>query len=389
ISIRMSSSGPTYMVEDDDTYSVSQEPSRSDKSPPRSDESLTNKGDFDVCQICKKKNIDIRYTHNSSTGNMLGHLWSKHQIDKDHPEGTTTDGLIIKAMHIINKRRQEKIAQLLVEFIIEDCQLIHILRNQAFRRLLNYIEAGFRIPCEPTVKKMIDKAYDWSCDQLFELRKVIDYLVLMLPSEPERCDRLDGEYLKLITLTKNEWQLLDSLIRLLKPFYNATKIFSGSSYPTLNLIYPTMKLLIKDQSQSINNENSDELDIKNEFDTLVALEQLRQLLQVLQGWPPVITEELYDLVKAASYLSFQEYWEVPEEIGLVSSFLDPRIKHLKFLVGLDKSPSVSTFETATNNDLIVALYSSEEPDDEIFNEGEVDRYLREPIEKMCCNPLVW
>ncbi|CAG8855038.1 17669_t:CDS:1, partial [Gigaspora margarita] len=164
------------------------------------------------------------------------------------------------------------------------------------------------------------------------------------------------------------------------------------------------------QSQSINNENSDKLDIENEFDTLVALEQLRQPLQASQGRvknqdnsenrentplynyprfkgrqliePPIITEELCDLVKAASYLSLQEYWEVPEEIGLVASFLDPRIKHLKFLgddtmkatttnrvrilcdeenyhqpsVGLDKSPSVSTFETATNNDLIAALY---------------------------------
>ncbi|CAG8853385.1 6107_t:CDS:2, partial [Gigaspora margarita] len=167
--------------------------------------------------------------------------------------------------------------------------------------------------------------------------------------------------------------------------------------------------------------------IENEFDTLVALEQLRQPLQASQGrvknqdnsenrentplyndtWfkghrliePHIITEELCNLVKAA---------KVPEEIGLVSSFLDPRIKHLKFLgdktmkatttnrvrilcdeenyyqpsVGLDKSPSVSTFKTATNNDLIAALYSSEEPDDEIFNEGEVDRYLCESIEKM-------
>ncbi|CAG8813604.1 45323_t:CDS:2 [Gigaspora margarita] len=163
ISIRMSFSGPTYMVEDDDTYSVSEKPPRSDKSPPRSDESpmsktkkrkkrdncsiswdyfeteTTDKGDFDVCQICKKKNIDIRYIYDSSTGNMLGHLWSKHRIDKDHPE----------------------------EQPLMDCQPIHILRSQAFCRLLNYIEAGFHIPCEPTVKKMIDKAYDWSCNQLF------------------------------------------------------------------------------------------------------------------------------------------------------------------------------------------------------------------------------
>ena len=82
--------------------------------------------------------------------------------------------------------------------------------------------------------------------RLRELRKAIDYLVFMLPSEPERCDQLDGEYLNLINLTEREWRLLDNLIPLLKPFYEATTVFSGSNYPTLNLIYPTMRLLIKE-----------------------------------------------------------------------------------------------------------------------------------------------
>ncbi|CAG8492296.1 2417_t:CDS:2 [Dentiscutata heterogama] len=50
-------------------------------------------------------------------------------------------------------------------------------------------------------------------------------------------------------------------------------------------------------------------------------------------------------------------------------------------VGPDKSSSMQTYEPTTNNDLIAALYNSEEPDDEILNEGEVDRYLREPVEK--------
>ncbi|CAG8772138.1 24777_t:CDS:2, partial [Dentiscutata erythropus] len=118
----MSSSVSNYMLDDDDTYSVREEP----------DESL----------------IYVKYAHDSSTENMLGHLWSKHRIDKDHSEKTTTDSPIIKAMHVINKRRQEKIVQLLVEFIIDDCQPLHILRNQDFCRLLNYMEMGFRISCE-------------------------------------------------------------------------------------------------------------------------------------------------------------------------------------------------------------------------------------------------
>ena len=88
-----------------------------------------------------------------------GHLWSKHRINKDHPKGTSTDSSIVKAMRIIIKQQQEKLAQLLVEFIIEDCQPLHILRSLAFRQLLNNMEPGFYIPCQVTVKKMIDQAY--------------------------------------------------------------------------------------------------------------------------------------------------------------------------------------------------------------------------------------
>ncbi|CAG8730717.1 22142_t:CDS:2, partial [Dentiscutata erythropus] len=36
---------------------------------------------------------------------------SKHRIDKDHPDGINTDGPIVKAMHIITKCQQEKLAQ--------------------------------------------------------------------------------------------------------------------------------------------------------------------------------------------------------------------------------------------------------------------------------------
>lgn len=97
--------------------------------------------------------------------------------------------------------------------------------------------------------------------RLKELRKAIEYLVLMLPSESERCDRLDGEYLKLINLTENEWRLLDNLILLLKPFYEATTIFSGSSYPTHNLIYPTMRLLIKKFAPSYEQTEDDYTDL--------------------------------------------------------------------------------------------------------------------------------
>ncbi|CAG8764011.1 10209_t:CDS:2, partial [Dentiscutata erythropus] len=161
VPVRISTSIYNYVDDDDiyfvdvnlsrsNTYSVDMNPPRSDTNsvdvnPPESDESLvyksTKESKFDICQIY-------------------------------YPEEANSNGPIIKATHVISKRRQKKIAQLLVKFIIEDCQPLHILCSQAFYRLLNYMEVGFHIPCKQTVKKMIDKAYDWSQDQLFEMMNI-------------------------------------------------------------------------------------------------------------------------------------------------------------------------------------------------------------------------
>ncbi|CAG8798068.1 38052_t:CDS:2, partial [Gigaspora margarita] len=205
--------------------------------------------------------------------------------------------------------------------------------------------------------------------RLKELRKAINYLVIMLPSESERCDQLD-----------------DSLILLLKPFYDATTVFSGSNYPIFNLIYPTMKLLIKkfepsdgqteddyadilfgpreqisDQSQFIAYEkDSSESDIEYKFETLSILEQIRKPLH-----------------------------EVPDEIKLIALFLDSRIKNLKFidnenikittintvrklcseeeyhqpLIEEISNDSFAEFSSISiSNDLMADLYSNKEPD---------------------------
>ncbi|CAG8544698.1 11357_t:CDS:2 [Ambispora gerdemannii] len=210
----------------------------------------------------------------------------------------------------------------------------------------------------------------------------------------------------------------------MEPFYNATTIFSGSNYPTLNLIYLTMTLLIKefapsdeeteddyiellfepleqeesqmnDQSQIIDNNS----DIDNEIEPMITKEQLQQPLQIIAS--PITTEGLHNLVKAASYLSLQEYWKVPEDVELIAAFLDPQIKSLKFLgnttlkittinkvrrlcveeecrqpsieeFSRNKSFNISTSEIVTSNDLMAALYRDEESDNEDFEENELD-----------------
>ncbi|CAG8662005.1 2759_t:CDS:2, partial [Racocetra fulgida] len=124
--------------------------------------------------------------------------------------------------------------------------------------------------------------------------------------------------------------------------------------------------------------------------------------------PPVNIEGLYNLVKAASYLSLQEYWEVSQEIGLIASFLDSRIKNLKFIEDVNiKTTTINTvrrlcieeepltWEILTNNsftrisnkstvkptetnNLMEDLYSNEESDESIEETELAQKYLSVP-----------
>ncbi|CAG8533333.1 8933_t:CDS:2, partial [Cetraspora pellucida] len=383
----------------------------------------------------QKKNITVKYAHDLSMGNMLGHLWSKHRINKEHPDRTNTGGPIIKAMHVITKRHKEKLTRDLIS-------------------------------CERSAKKKINQAYDWSCDQLFsmvnidngfinlmtdlwssranegyigitatwidsnfavnsidrvvwlacsaytlqlsilkglkpvvQLIKKAKNLIFFFSQSPKQIERLkDAQekcryptiYQVTDDVSTSEWQLLDELIYLLKPFYEATTIFSGSTYPTLNLIYSTMRLLIKNQLIT-DNENSDESDA--DYDKMPKQYNDLWFKGCRSIEPPVVTEELSDLVKAVCYLSLQEYWDVPKETGLIASFLDLRIKNLKFIdneniklitistvrrlcieeehhrplveeipkiYGFAKSSSISISNPTMVNDLISDLYNDKE-----------------------------
>lgn len=60
--------------------------------------------------------------------------------------------------------------------------------------------------------------------------------------------------------------LLQDLVNLLKPFFDATELLSGSKYTTLNFVYPTIYFLM--EKFSISNKSDDEL-----FDLIYSSEQ--------------------------------------------------------------------------------------------------------------------
>ncbi|CAG8542567.1 14608_t:CDS:2, partial [Cetraspora pellucida] len=61
--------------------------------------------------------------------------------------------------------------------------------------------------------------------------------------DPERTTRSNGDSLKKLLLSSEDWGALEELISLLRPFVDATNLTSGSSYLTLSLWYPTLYCL--------------------------------------------------------------------------------------------------------------------------------------------------
>ncbi|CAJ0860160.1 4169_t:CDS:1, partial [Entrophospora sp. SA101] len=79
--------------------------------------------------------------------------------------------------------------------------------------------------------------------RLLKLRKSIEWLANTLPYEPGKDSKSDARRLKYLLLKNYEWELLEKILSLLKPFEEATTFFSGARYPTLSLMYPIIQKL--------------------------------------------------------------------------------------------------------------------------------------------------
>ncbi|CAG8837441.1 1999_t:CDS:2, partial [Gigaspora margarita] len=346
---------------------------------------------FDVCQLCKEKNILVKYIYDSLTGNMLGHLWTKYRIDKNYPDETK-----------------------LVEFVIEDYQPLNILRCGAFRRLLNNIEPEFKISfvnggfvnlttdlwSSKTNKKYIKVTATWISSN-FVLKEAL-LTIQPLPS-PHTAKNIKNALEKVIT----EWELtekvfcittdngvnikktinlMDNIVQSACSAYTLQLSVLKGFKPAAQLIKRAKNLILFFSQSPKQIEHFKDAQEQCQYQTICKItDDDYHLIE-----PPVTTitaKELYDLVKATSYFSLKEYWDIPEEAALIVSFLDPQIKNLKFIDNETKnttknyeSSNMPTYNSTMANDLVSDLYSIEESD-EIDKETKVDCYLHEPTQK--------
>ncbi|CAG8491533.1 9204_t:CDS:2 [Racocetra fulgida] len=164
----------------------------------------------------------------------------------------------------------------------------------------------------------------------------ITWLSSILPLKKGIDNKKDSQILSQRLLKDYEWDLLEKIIMVLKPFEHATTLFSGSKYPTLSLMYPIIQKLqnqFMDYEFELNNietSNNDDDDYESDIsldcesdDELYSQPHDTHLLP-----PPPNLNHIVQEFKSTIYKSLMHYWNEFHEIGLVATLLDPHTKRM-------------------------------------------------------------
>jgi len=95
--------------------------------------------------------------------------------------------------------------------------------------------------------------------------KVLKKIANDLTTHPEAIEGVKPKQivkLKSLEINNDEWNTIDILIKLLKPFFHATKTMSGQNYSTLSLSFVTRDLLKKFLNSNDANESKKETILK-------------------------------------------------------------------------------------------------------------------------------
>jgi hypothetical protein len=95
---------------------------------------------------------------------------------------------------------------------------------------------------------------------MLQLRRYIETLATSLVHDEEPDARADGRHLRAIMITDSEWEAVEELADMLKPFHDVTTYLSGSSYPTMSAVYPAV-LKLRSSMYLPGDDENDEDDI--------------------------------------------------------------------------------------------------------------------------------
>ncbi|GBC18086.2 zinc finger BED domain-containing protein 1-like [Rhizophagus irregularis DAOM 181602=DAOM 197198] len=253
------------------------------------------------------------------------------------------------------------------------------------------------------------------------------------------------------------------MIKLLEPFETITRRLSGGKFPTLNMVHPYMCMLKRmfapraNENETVesyleliygplipeNEEENAEDDISDSSSVsrrgrgrglgrdrgrgrghshgghghiLQRPNNEVEDINQVEYLPPVNNlEGILKKVRAAIYLSLETHWNVPSELSLVATILDPRMKSFLYVEDLHREEQKTQAESLLSNLYTQLKHDLELPeevrspilddDDDIFermwasnqqltqtgnnDNNEIMCYLRCPDELKSTDPLVW
>ncbi|CAG8699491.1 5845_t:CDS:2, partial [Cetraspora pellucida] len=177
----------------------------------------------------------------------------------DKVQAVTTDNaaLIIKAIRQLGTTHLGCTAHtihLAVTDGLKKCETLIRLAKSLNNFLVNrdkYQSLFRKIQCEPISS---DTATRWNStylvlQQLLELRESVLKFAKNLINDPDRTVRADGNSLNDKMLSDEEWTGLKELYQILQPFARALTFVGGNQYPTLSMMYHTIRHLFKSLDQ--------------------------------------------------------------------------------------------------------------------------------------------
>ena len=153
--------------------------------------------------------------------------------------------------------------------------------------------------------------------------------------------RKDGKRLSEINLVEDEWVTIKKLIKILEPFASGTELLEGSNYTTISFMYDAITEITNGivNSSEIDPEEINLTDHTTIFDHDIGIEDLDDNDEEIYDLPkkrkislniPQDCNNLIEKVKSALYMAMNHYWNVPQDEGMIATFLDPRCKSLSF-----------------------------------------------------------
>ena len=263
--------------------------------------------------------------------------------------------------------------------------------------------------------------YSW--ERLSQLKDAIVNLPDKLKLSRDSENKKKSSELKRIMLSEQEWLFLEEMLDLFCGFEELTNKLSGSNYVTISLVYPSICTLKDDLLSCINFRNLEETELDLRLENLIddvieeipadmiKIDKKRKTLNISN--PPNL-EGLQLQVEIALYNALEKYWSAPDEICLISSFLDPRFKNLHFVDSnireqtinavkelyqakkspdktniIDEPPRWQNSNEKKRKSIFDSMYINDNEVDSDDDKDELSDYLIKKEVRSSINPLNW